>query len=184
MIVKEDTTIAPNSSALVKCRWSKSIPNDQPAVCVSALWVLRGHDVAICNPSSVLDAKKKPLLFVSNLGTTSAKVPSNMPIARQMLSVERKAVVTPLSFQLTLQDEPVDAEPFDHKDHSKLKLASDKFDKVDSHFHVGLDDQGKPIKEIVDVIRRHPNAFTLDGEPGYVKHRPMPIKLEEGAELC
>lgn len=180
LIVKEETSIPPGASALVNCRWSKAIPRDQPATCVPALWVLKGQDVAICNPASILDAKK-PKLFVTNLGTVPAKIPNNMPISKHMTDVHRKAMRTSTCFQTTLQEDPVDAEPFDHKDHSKLKVASDKFARVDGHFNVGLDDSGTPIQEIVDVIRRHQSAFTLDGEPGHVDYHPMPIQLEEGA---
>ncbi|KAE8223931.1 hypothetical protein CF326_g8116, partial [Tilletia indica] len=54
---------------------------------------------------------------------------------------------------------------------------------VDEHFKVGVDKNGEPHPEIVELLRRHKEAFALDGRPGLIRGEEMAIILEEGAQL-
>ncbi|KAE8214871.1 hypothetical protein CF327_g1782 [Tilletia walkeri] len=54
---------------------------------------------------------------------------------------------------------------------------------VDDHFRVGVNAEGEPHPEIVQLLRRHHAAFALDGRPGLIRGEEMPIVLQEGAEL-
>ncbi|KAE8241240.1 hypothetical protein A4X13_0g7503 [Tilletia indica] len=54
---------------------------------------------------------------------------------------------------------------------------------VDDHFRVGVDKDGKPPAEIVDVLRRHQAAFALDGRPGLIVGAEMEISLQPEATL-
>ncbi|KAE8227561.1 hypothetical protein CF326_g7542 [Tilletia indica] len=52
---------------------------------------------------------------------------------------------------------------------------------VDGHFKVGVDAEGRPHSEVVNLLRRHEGAFALDGRPGLVRGEEMAIPLQPGA---
>ncbi|KAE8211114.1 hypothetical protein CF319_g9362 [Tilletia indica] len=53
---------------------------------------------------------------------------------------------------------------------------------VDGVFRVGIDPDGRPPSPLVDLLRRHSEAFALDGRPGRVVGHEMPIDLiDDGA---
>ncbi|KAE8263181.1 hypothetical protein A4X09_0g7295 [Tilletia walkeri] len=54
---------------------------------------------------------------------------------------------------------------------------------VDDHFRVGVDSSGTPHPEVVALLRRHRDAFALDGRPGLIRGVEMEIPLIDGAEL-
>ncbi|KAE8264771.1 hypothetical protein A4X09_0g6863 [Tilletia walkeri] len=55
--------------------------------------------------------------------------------------------------------------------------------EVDGHWRVGLNEDGAPHPEIVDLLRNHKRAFALDGRPGRVIGNEMGIKLVDDAAL-
>ncbi|KAE8250242.1 hypothetical protein A4X13_0g4880, partial [Tilletia indica] len=54
---------------------------------------------------------------------------------------------------------------------------------VDEHFKVGVDEAGDPPPGIVDLLRRHREAFALDGRPGLIRGEEMTIPLKPDAPL-
>ncbi|KAE8242671.1 hypothetical protein A4X13_0g7062 [Tilletia indica] len=54
---------------------------------------------------------------------------------------------------------------------------------VDDHFKVGINSNGDPHPEIVELLRRHRDAFALDGRPGLIRGEEMAILLQEGSQL-
>ncbi|KAE8181236.1 hypothetical protein CF328_g8902, partial [Tilletia controversa] len=54
---------------------------------------------------------------------------------------------------------------------------------IDDHFRVGVDAKGQSPPEIVALLRRHEQAFALDGRPGLVRGTEMAIDLKEGTIL-
>ncbi|KAE8237855.1 hypothetical protein A4X13_0g8614, partial [Tilletia indica] len=54
---------------------------------------------------------------------------------------------------------------------------------VDDHFRVGVDSSGTPHPEVVALLRRHRDAFALDGRPGLIRGVEMEIPIVDGAEL-
>ncbi|KAE8239128.1 hypothetical protein A4X06_0g8495, partial [Tilletia controversa] len=54
---------------------------------------------------------------------------------------------------------------------------------IDDHFRVGVDAKGRSPPEIVALLRRHEQAFALDGRPGLVRGTEMAIDLKEGTIL-
>ncbi|KAE8185009.1 hypothetical protein CF328_g7675, partial [Tilletia controversa] len=54
---------------------------------------------------------------------------------------------------------------------------------IDGHFCVGVDDGGHPPPAVVALLRRHEEAFALDGRPGLVRGTEMAIDLKEGTVL-
>ncbi|KAE8224984.1 hypothetical protein CF326_g7943 [Tilletia indica] len=53
--------------------------------------------------------------------------------------------------------------------------------EVDGHWRVGVDADGNPDPRIVELLRKHQEAFALDGRPGRVVGHEMEIKLREDA---
>ncbi|KAE8244770.1 hypothetical protein A4X13_0g6282 [Tilletia indica] len=54
---------------------------------------------------------------------------------------------------------------------------------VDDHFKVGVDASGAPHPEVVALLRRHREAFALDGRPGLIQGEEMSILLQDAAQL-
>ncbi|KAE8218758.1 hypothetical protein CF319_g7425 [Tilletia indica] len=54
---------------------------------------------------------------------------------------------------------------------------------VDDTFRVGLDDNGAPHAEVIALLRRHREAFSLDGRPGHIKDVAMTIPVEDPSKL-
>lgn len=185
LIIAESRKLPPGTCAPMRCTWSSPPPEDCLAMVDVGLWYVKGIDAAIVTPRAILD-HHQPVIYVSNVGTEEILVPSNLPIAK-WCSSQRSGHATDVSVQFCdaamstgelFTGEP-DGQPFDIKEND-VKIPQSCL--VDGHFNVGLDDEGRPIQEIVDVLRRHEDAFTFNGKPGHVRYPPMPIVLENGKE--
>ncbi|KAE8249336.1 hypothetical protein A4X13_0g5249 [Tilletia indica] len=54
---------------------------------------------------------------------------------------------------------------------------------VDDQFKVGVDEVGVPPPAVVELLRRHRDAFALDGRPGLIRDEEMTIPLQPDASL-
>ncbi|KAE8239116.1 hypothetical protein A4X13_0g8246, partial [Tilletia indica] len=54
---------------------------------------------------------------------------------------------------------------------------------VDDNFKVGVDETGTPPPAVVELLRRHRDAFALDGRPGLIRDEEMTIPLQPDASL-
>ncbi|KAE8185600.1 hypothetical protein CF328_g7495, partial [Tilletia controversa] len=54
---------------------------------------------------------------------------------------------------------------------------------VDDVFRVGMDEDGAPYPAVVDLLRAHKGAFSLDGRPGHVQGVAMRIPVEDATKL-
>ncbi|KAE8242580.1 hypothetical protein A4X03_0g8006 [Tilletia caries] len=54
---------------------------------------------------------------------------------------------------------------------------------VDGHFRVGVDSTGAPHPAVVELLRRHTEAFALDGRPGLIRGVAMEIPIVADTEL-
>ncbi|KAE8218234.1 hypothetical protein CF319_g7853 [Tilletia indica] len=54
---------------------------------------------------------------------------------------------------------------------------------VDGHWRVGVGDDGVPDPRVVELLRKHQDAFALDGRPGRVVEHGMEILLRDDAIL-
>ncbi|EPQ30551.1 uncharacterized protein PFL1_02076 [Pseudozyma flocculosa PF-1] len=86
-----------------------------------------------------------------------------------------------------MADPSIAPTPIDFAEDPLARLAPDPTatQKIDGAFNVGLNQDGKPHPEIVSLLRRHRQAFSLDGRPGRVTlpGTAMPIPLLEGKEI-
>ncbi|SPO36662.1 uncharacterized protein PSFLO_02133 [Pseudozyma flocculosa] len=86
-----------------------------------------------------------------------------------------------------LTDPDIAPHPIDFGDDPLARLSPDPgaTTKVDNIFNVGLGANGEPHPAIVDLLRRHTAAFSLDGTPGHVTAdgSAMPIPLIDGKEI-
>lgn len=77
--------------------------------------------------------------------------------------------------------------PFDPRDDPDFADASARTDgetvEVLGHFHVGVNQDGKPWPEVVRILEEHIDVFSLDGRPGHVDYPGMPITLSDEAKL-
>ncbi|KAE8231360.1 hypothetical protein CF326_g3626 [Tilletia indica] len=55
--------------------------------------------------------------------------------------------------------------------------------EVDGHWRVGVDGDGVPDPRLVELLRKHRDAFALDGRPGRVVGHEMEIQLRDDAVL-
>ncbi|KAE8227817.1 hypothetical protein CF326_g7271 [Tilletia indica] len=55
--------------------------------------------------------------------------------------------------------------------------------EVDGHWRVGVDADGVPDPRLVELLRKHRDAFALDGRPGRVVGHEMEIHLRDDAVL-
>ncbi|KAE8185574.1 hypothetical protein CF328_g7506 [Tilletia controversa] len=77
---------------------------------------------------------------------------------------------------------PLDA--FELADATGSSLTADAaVSLVDDQFRVGIDTSGAPHPDIVALLRRHAEAFALDGRPGRVDDHDMEINLLPAATL-
>ncbi|KAE8186324.1 hypothetical protein CF336_g7044 [Tilletia laevis] len=77
---------------------------------------------------------------------------------------------------------PLDA--FELADATGSSLTADAaVSLVDDQFRVGIDTSGAPHPDIVALLRRHTEAFALDGRPGRVDDHDMEINLLPAAIL-
>ncbi|KAE8209216.1 hypothetical protein CF327_g6774 [Tilletia walkeri] len=71
---------------------------------------------------------------------------------------------------------PLDA--FELADADGTGLAADAATTlVDDHFRVGMNSDGVPDSQVVDMLRRNTAAFAVDGRPGQIVGHDMDIKL-------
>ncbi|CAO1625007.1 unnamed protein product [Jaminaea pallidilutea] len=86
----------------------------------------------------------------------------------------------PTTIQLTapldVRDDP------DFHDHESI--AGESTVLVDGHFNIGLaPGSDKPNADIVELIRSHHDAFSLDGKPGHVKYPGLKIPVPDTDKL-
>ncbi|KAE8228356.1 hypothetical protein CF326_g6714 [Tilletia indica] len=182
-----------NVDYTVHPRWSGPV-GDEPSVAgPSALFSPSSKHILLTNfaDRSLSLARRTPVAdaIAAHLGDTFASAGYGFE-----LRTETATSTSPPSSTFTT--EPIDEPPFDRE-----VLPVDMFDgdgefgaeltkdcptvTVDGHWRVGLDDAGRPHPDLVDLLRRHPKAFALEGRPGRVldSAMEMEIKLKPDADL-
>ncbi|KAE8240147.1 hypothetical protein A4X13_0g7923, partial [Tilletia indica] len=92
---------------------------------------------------------------------------------------------TSLSFPLAAPAS--DGEPFDPFEFDEQPAATNASSAatslVDETWTVGLSAQGQPHASVVDLLRQHKEAFSLDGRPGHIKGSEMRIPVADPTQL-
>ncbi|CAO1625281.1 unnamed protein product [Parajaminaea phylloscopi] len=196
-VVSASTAIEPSESAWVPCHYSGCrAPPDTALLVRPMMHGDESRDAYFAVQGCVVEARHQAV-FVTNMGTCTIVVPARMPLTH----VERyHGCSSPTGETFSLDPAaagpdctagwfsaaaaPADAAPFDERDdddyHSKLSKCDGASVKVDGHFNVGVNPADQtPPPAIVDLLRRHLPAFSLNGEPGHVDYEPMRLPVEK-----
>ncbi|KAE8241094.1 hypothetical protein A4X13_0g7564 [Tilletia indica] len=167
------------------------------------------EEVQLCGPVAVASHGTSHVLL-TNMGSRSINLPRRTPVADAVVAHLGEAVVdsghtfslgspsSPGAVMAAMSagdvwtvgddgDEDEVAAPldlFEGTNDPSHDLARDAATTVvDGHFKIGLDADGKPPQSIVDLLRRHKEAFALEGRPGLIKEAEMEIPLVPDASL-
>ncbi|KAE8217294.1 hypothetical protein CF319_g8588 [Tilletia indica] len=164
------------------------------------LSVSEDDGVQLAGPAAVLTHKARRHILLGNFGTESRTLTRGTVIADATAAHLGDAVSEPgesftleaplpTVFAATVPTEPADVatpvNPFEGTDGDGSDLTRDAATVVvDDHFRVGVGADGTPPAEIVDVLRRHRDAFALDGRPGRIRDGDeMTVELKPDAAL-
>ncbi|KAE8217383.1 hypothetical protein CF319_g8517 [Tilletia indica] len=165
------------------------------------LSVSEDDSVQLAGPAAVLTHKARRHILLGNFGTNSRTLTRGTVVADATAAHlgdtvsepgESFTLDAPLPSTFTASAgaaEPSDAaapvNPFEGTDGDGSDLTRDAATVVvDDHFRVGVGSDGVPPAEIVDVLRRHKDAFALDGRPGRIKDGDeMTVELKPDAAL-
>ncbi|KAE8209616.1 hypothetical protein CF327_g6421 [Tilletia walkeri] len=143
------------------------------------------HEHAVLAAACWLDRSTFRLL-VTNLGTDALDLPSRAVLGQATaLGVGTVFSATSLSFPLaapTSDGEPFDPFEFDEQP-AATNASSAATSLVDETWTVGLSAQGQPHSSVVDLLRQHKEAFSLDGRPGHIKGSEMRIPVADPTQL-
>ncbi|KAE8249091.1 hypothetical protein A4X03_0g6666 [Tilletia caries] len=151
-------------------------------------------------PSAVMNHRPRHHLLLGNFGTAAYRLEKGTVVADargaqlgDMLRPSGQSFdlrpASSSSFPASPPSSTSDPEPLnpfdDVDDEATLSLAREaRTVMVDGHFRVGVDEAGVPPPAVVEVLRRHTNAFALDGRPGRIRDgEEMQIDLKPEANL-
>ncbi|KAE8250707.1 hypothetical protein A4X13_0g4466 [Tilletia indica] len=161
------------------------------------------ESVRLAGPLAVIHSQTSHVLL-TNLGTSDAHLARRTPVADAVVAqLGDVDVVSAHTFELhagsvAAQMHTVDpsapaafetdADPLEmceQVDDATFPspLKDDTTVLVNGAFKVGVDAWGRPPDALVEVLRRHREAFALDGRPGRVVGHEMPIDLADDREL-
>ncbi|KAE8240474.1 hypothetical protein A4X13_0g7789 [Tilletia indica] len=138
------------------------------------------HPVTLARRTAVADA------IAAHLGDTSAAAGHSFELRPGSADRSTSTFVAQPPAEPPFDREILPVDMFDGDGAFGADLAKDcPVTTVDGHWRVGLDASGEPHQPIVDVLRRHPKAFALEGRPGRVVDpaTEMGIQLKPGADL-
>ncbi|SPO28028.1 uncharacterized protein UTRI_05171 [Ustilago trichophora] len=195
----KDTIIPPRSHAWVPV--CHSISNNVQYTLHNAAWLSSDSHACLALPTAVIDQHTGQVLVTnladqpytfsagSPLGEAAPLGPDNLSTGTGsfLMQVKNNDGDSPHAAPafLAQSSDDTSAQPLDFTDDdlARPRPPSSATAKVDDTFEVGLDDTGQPHTAIVEVLRRHVNAFSLDGKPGRVTGTAMNIPLRAGDTL-
>ncbi|KAE8228228.1 hypothetical protein CF326_g6849 [Tilletia indica] len=143
----------------------------------------------------VMDRQTSRVL-VTNFGDEPLEVPSRTllgeatacgPGTISTIQAHSFPLSTTTSTPPSTSPAPSTGSPLDPFEFDEQPLAAraqeDSTALVDDTFRVGLDEKGIPHAEIVALLRRHREAFSLDGRPGHVQGAAMTIPVPDPSKL-
>ncbi|KAE8218486.1 hypothetical protein CF319_g7655 [Tilletia indica] len=140
---------------------------------------------AVMAAACILDHSTSRLL-VTNLGTEALELPSRAELG-QATALGPGTVTSKSDFSLPLYTSDPVGTPLDPFEFDEQPIASDAktaaTSLVDNTWTVGMDDQGHPHPALVDLLRQHKEAFSLDGRPGHVRGAEMSIPVPDPSQL-
>ncbi|KAE8217699.1 hypothetical protein CF319_g8269 [Tilletia indica] len=202
LCVLRDTVVPARSHAWVPVDTASLAPG-LDYTCHPRLAVNAAESVRLAGPLAVIDSNTSHVLL-TNMGVSDALLDRRTPVADATVAhIGDAAVEASHTFTLTptrrshhlytAQESSsalpeVDAEPLEMCERvDSLDIVSPNVEAattmVDGVFKVGVDASGDPSPLLVDVLRRHPTAFALDGRPGRVVGHEMPIDLVDDRAL-
>ncbi|KAE8225968.1 hypothetical protein CF326_g7780 [Tilletia indica] len=167
------------------------------------LAVNEAESIRIAGPLAVINSATSHLL-ITNIGTADTTFERRNPVADALVAqlgdvgvhsahtFELPAEVPPAATYSTAAGHAVPdttaAEPLDVvEEPDGFGLVDPAVEAqttlVDGAFKVGVNSAGEPHSALVDVLRRHTEAFALDGRPGRVVGHEMPIDLLDERNL-
>ncbi|KAE8218299.1 hypothetical protein CF319_g7799 [Tilletia indica] len=202
LCVLRDTVVPARSHAWVPVDTASLVPG-LDYTCHPRLAVNAAERVRLAGPISVIDANTSHLLL-TNLGGEDALLDRRTPVADAVVAQVSDVAVdashtftlspaAPCSHAYVARGTPpaaseVDAEPL--KMYERVEgpdVVSPNVDAatimVDGVFKVGTDATGQPPPALIEIIRRHTDAFALDCRPGRVTGHEMPIDLVDDRAL-
>ncbi|KAE8228270.1 hypothetical protein CF326_g6802 [Tilletia indica] len=163
------------------------------------------ESVRLAGPAGLISHRSRRHILLGNFGTTSVHLARGTIVADAVAAhVGDVAQSSPHAFTLgtpapvppaaplytaTAGDDPLEgvADPIDAFELDDDSVLDPRHDAatttIDDHFRVGVGPDGRPPPEIVSLLRRHHQAFALDGRPGLVTGAEMSIKLQDDANL-
>lgn len=187
-------TVQPMETVWAPCHYNRAAPPTKPMLIESAAFCDETQDAWFLIENSLIGANVG--CWITNVGTKEVTVPRGAHLTSASAVDEGDIIVydqegwTSSAYHDAVQRPQHAAnfspQPYDERDDdhfSEPRQPGDKTTMVDDHFEVGLNEDGKPPPELVKLLRKHVDAFSLDGKPGKVDDPGMTIPLIEGAHL-
>ncbi|KAE8225360.1 hypothetical protein CF326_g7881, partial [Tilletia indica] len=125
-------------------------------------------------------------LLVTNFGDDDLELPSRSNLGQATAVGPGVTVVdTGITFNLDAADDlaaPLDPFEFDEQPEA-ADAAAAATTLVDETWAVGVDEHGQPHPGVIDILRRHKQAFALDGRPGHIRGAEMRIPVDDPSRL-
>ncbi|KAE8261970.1 hypothetical protein A4X09_0g7562, partial [Tilletia walkeri] len=124
-------------------------------------------------------------LLVTNFGLDALELPSRSNLG-QATALGPGTTSSDTGLVFTLDPDPLAAplDPFEFDEQpSAAQSNATATDIVDDTWRVGLDSDGRPHPEVVDLLRKHRQAFALDGRPGHIRGVEMRIPVDDPSKL-
>ncbi|KAE8218243.1 hypothetical protein CF319_g7846 [Tilletia indica] len=181
---KKDSTIPPSCHAWVEVD-TAALLDDVDYILEPTFFHDPAHDHAVMAVACLMDHSTSRLL-VTNFGTEPLELPSRANLG-QATALGPGVECQPTSVAFPLLSETNAGQPFDPFEFDEQPVAAAEnaaaTESVDDVWRVGVDDSGKPHPEIVALLRRHRQAFALDGRPGHIKGAEMRIPIPDPSQL-
>lgn len=194
LLATKDIVIPRGQHAWVTGRWNKTCKGGI-VVTEATLTGCAAIDAWYIVPRMIIRQQLNKVL-VTNVGDNDVFLSSDAPIATAtaLSSKTSKAVGEVLWSETNVErindatalNTGADTRPFDvrdNPDHHEPGTRHEGTELVDNIFDVGRDAQGQPHRKIVEVLREHRQAFSLDGKPGHVSYEPMKIPVPDTSHL-
>ncbi|KAE8218095.1 hypothetical protein CF319_g7960 [Tilletia indica] len=180
---KKDTVIPPSCHAWVDVD-TAALVEDVDYLLEPTFLHSPDTDLALTAVACVMDHSTSRLL-VTNFGIDAFQLPSRSNLG-QATALGPGVIPrdTGLTFHLEADSLATPLDPFDFDEQpSAAEANAASTTLVDDFWKVGVDSNGKPHPGVVEVLRRHRQAFALDGRPGHIRGVEMHIPVEEPSRL-
>ncbi|KAE8240461.1 hypothetical protein A4X13_0g7796 [Tilletia indica] len=182
--------LTPDVDYTVHPRWSGPVGEEAFVAGPTAVFSPASKHILLTNLADqpVTLARRTPVAdaVAAHLGDTSALAGHSFELHSSSTDTPPTSFVAEPPTEPPFEREVLPIDMFDGDGDFGAELAKDcPTTEVDGHWRVGLDASGAPHKDIVDVLRRHPKAFALEGRPGRVHDSTMEmgIQLKDDADL-